>query len=278
VTLEILDAQGEVVRRYSSTDRPEQPPEELDKELIPLYWLRPQRILPADAGMHRWVWDLRYSAPSTTAHEYPIAAVPHDTPKYPLGPLVPPGKFSVRLIADGRTLSAGLMVKMDPRVKASAADLQQQFNLEMDLVSGVSQSSEAVTQARSIREQIAKLTNAGSSPLKEQLGALDNKVSELLDRVKKPAAGGDKEPSLTDTNGNLLELYKQVEQADAAPTQAQVEASTKTETGLTSMLTHWNDMKNKDIPVVNEQLKSGGLPALRLDLPPQQQAGGEDEE
>jgi photosystem II stability/assembly factor-like uncharacterized protein len=278
VTLEILDAQGKLVRRYSSTDKPEQTQEELEKQLIPLYWLQPQKVLPADAGMHRWVWDLRYPPPHSTEHEYPIAAVPHDTPRYPLGPLVLPRKYSARLIAGGHTETAEFTVKMDPRVKASPADLQKQFNLEIDLVSGLSKSSEAVTQARSIREQIATLLNTASSPLKEQLGALDNKVSELLEGEKESAAGGEKAPSLTYTNGNLVELYKQVERADAAPTQAQVEGSTKSETVLAPMLTHWNDLKSRDIPQLNQQLKSGGLAALRLDLPPQQQEGGEDEE
>ena len=60
VTLEILDLQGKLVRRYSSGDKPEQTPEDIKKQLIPPYWLRPQHILSAGAGMHRWVWDLRY--------------------------------------------------------------------------------------------------------------------------------------------------------------------------------------------------------------------------
>ena len=127
VTLEILDAQGKLVRRYSSTDKPELTQEELEHQLIPQYWLRPQRILSADGGMHRWVWDLRYPPPNSTTHEYPIAAVPHDTPRHPLGPLVVPGKYQARLVAGGHTETAEFTVKMDPRVKASTADLQQQF-------------------------------------------------------------------------------------------------------------------------------------------------------
>ena len=278
VMLEILDGQGKLVRRYSSADKPEQAREELDRELIPLYWLRPPRTLSVDAGMHRWVWDLRFPPPNSTTHEYPIAAVPHNTPRNPRGPLVPPGKYSVRLISDGRTSTAELTVKIDPRVKASPADLQKQFDLEVGVVSGVSKSSEALAQARSIREQIGKLVSTTSSPPKEQLGALDKKVSDLLEGEKESGAGGEKAASLTDTNGNLIELYKQVERADAAPTQAQVAASTKSETALASMLTHWNDLKSRDIPALNQQLKSAGLPPLRLDLPPQQQEGGEDEE
>ena len=63
VTLEIVDAQGKVVRRYSSGDKPEVSQAELEKQLIPLYWIRMQKILSASAGMHRWVWDLHYPRP-----------------------------------------------------------------------------------------------------------------------------------------------------------------------------------------------------------------------
>jgi hypothetical protein len=155
--------------------------EELEKQLIPLYWLRPQRILPAEGGMHRWVWDLRYPPPNSTTHEYPIAAVPHDTPRYPLGPLVVPGKYQARLVAAGHTESHEFEVKMDPRVKTSATDLQQQFEAETKLVSVINESSEAVTQSRSVREQISKLRDKAPGSLKDSLDLLDRKVAELLE-------------------------------------------------------------------------------------------------
>src|SRR5207248_2204852 len=58
VTLEILDPAGNLVRRYSSTDKIAPPK---DEGQIPWYWIRPQRSLPGDAGMHRFVWDLHYT-------------------------------------------------------------------------------------------------------------------------------------------------------------------------------------------------------------------------
>jgi L-2-hydroxyglutarate oxidase LhgO len=228
--------------------------------------------------MHRWGWDLRYPPPHSTEYEYPIAAVPLDTPRYPLGPLVLPGKYSVRLTAGEHTETAEFTVKMDPRVKASPADLQKQFEVEMKVASGVSQSSEALTQARSIHEQITKLLNAATDQVTDSLNALDKKVSVLLEGDKDATTGGMKEPTLTDTTANLTALYKAIDQADAAPTAAQIEASTKNEAVLETILAKWNELKNRDIPALNQQLRTAGLPALKLDLPPQQQEGGEDEE
>src|SRR5205807_9042607 len=56
VVLEILDPSGEVIRRYSSEDKP--PAVDPDTLNIPTYWIRKRESLSTAAGMHRWVWDL----------------------------------------------------------------------------------------------------------------------------------------------------------------------------------------------------------------------------
>ena len=117
VTLEILDSRGNVVRTYASTDKPELTQEQLEKQLIPIYWVRPFRALSTDSGMHRFVWDLHYPAPDSLRHEYPIAAVPFDTPRLPQGPPAVPGEYTVRFTANGHASTTPLTVKIDPRVK-----------------------------------------------------------------------------------------------------------------------------------------------------------------
>ena len=272
VTLEVLSAEGKLVRRFSSADTPGETPQQLVKQLIPVYWIRPQRILPSSPGMHRWVWDLRYAAPRSTGHEYPISAVPHDTPRYPLGPLALPGQYSIRLSAAGHTQTTMLTVNMDPRVKVSTADLEKQLELEMKIGSAISESSEAALEARSIREQIAKIESADSS-LKEAVSKLDAKVSELLEGERKTKRAG-----LTSVNQNLTTLYRGVEQADSAPTPAQAEAFQNTEGQLTPLLAQWNQLTKSEIPTLNQQLQNNGKPPLQLDLPPSEQTGGEDQE
>ena len=118
------------MRRYASDDPPSITQAELQKQLIPLYWVRPPKNLSTLAGMHRWVWNFRYPSPVATHHEYPISAVPHETPRSPQGPHAPPGQYTVRLTADGPSYTAPLLVKMDPRVKTPPADLQRQFELD----------------------------------------------------------------------------------------------------------------------------------------------------
>jgi photosystem II stability/assembly factor-like uncharacterized protein len=280
VTLEILDAGGKAVRRYSSADKPERTPEQLEKELIPAYWLRAQKTLSTEAGMHRWVWDLHYSAPSSSTHEYPISVVPHDTPWYPVGPLALPGQYTVRLTANGQSHTSPLTLKMDPRVKITGNELEQEFAAESRLASMVTRSSEAVMQARSVREQIEKLSGQASGTLSDAVKVLDKKVGAILDGAKNPPSSESESSNLAlgAANGDAIALYKMVGQADAAPTAAQIEAIEKLERDLAPLLKQWNEVKGGEVPKLNQQLHSANLPELRLDLPPEHEEAGNNEE
>ncbi len=111
VAIEILNAQGAIVRRYSSDDAV---PPVKDVGNWPAYWQRPLRALPRTAGSHRVSWDLHYPPPKTDRFEYPIAAVAGGTTLEPKGPWVLPGTYSVRLTVDGATTTQQLVVVMDP--------------------------------------------------------------------------------------------------------------------------------------------------------------------
>jgi hypothetical protein len=263
VTLEIVDAQGKLVRRFSSTDKPEVTQAELEKQLIPLYWIRMPKNLSASAGMHRWVWDLHYPSPASLQHTYPISAVPYDTPRTPQGPIALPGEYTTRLAVNGHTFTASLTLKMDPRVNASPADLEKQFDLEMRLASELTTSTEAVRQARSVVDQLHKL-GSQSGALSESVKAFGQKVGTIL-RGPTPAVPGASEPTLTRANAAVDALYTGVGQADAAPTTAQINAAADTERDLSGLMKRWEEIKNSDLPALNRQLKSASLPDIHLE-------------
>jgi photosystem II stability/assembly factor-like uncharacterized protein len=263
VTLEIVDAHGEVVRRFSSTDTPEVTQADLEKQLIPLYWIRMPKILSASAGMHRWVWDLHYPSPASLQHQYPISAVPSDTPRTPQGPIALPGEYTARLAVNGNTFTASLTVKIDPRVNTSSGDLEKQFNLEMRLASELTASTEAVTQARSVVDQLHKLGNQ-SSAMAESIKALEQQVGTIL-RGPTPAVPGASEPTLTRASAAVDALYTSVGQADAAPTTAQINAAVDAERDLSALTKRWEEIKNSDLPALNRQLKSVNLPEIHLE-------------
>jgi photosystem II stability/assembly factor-like uncharacterized protein len=270
VTLEILDAKGQLVRRYSSTDQPELSPEQIENQLIPLYWLRAPQSLSASAGMHRWIWDLHYPTVDSTEHEYPISAIPHDTPRLPLGPRALPGQYSARLTVNGRSYTAALAVKIDPRVKVAPGDLEEQFRLQTRLASDMTRSSQAVREARSVHEQLQKLSPQVTGPSSDSIKALDKKVSEILHGPEDPSDSRSPQPSLNDVNGNINTLYKIADGADAKLTQAEMEAASEAERDLSIVTKSWNEVKTTDLPAVNRQLLGGNLPEIRPEAKPEQ--------
>jgi photosystem II stability/assembly factor-like uncharacterized protein len=276
VSLQILDGQGQVVRYYSSTDKPEASEEELQKQLIPMYWLRPWQSLSTESGMHRWVWNLHYPAPTATRHEYPIAAIPHDTPRYPLGPTALPGNYTVRLIVDGTTQSAPLVIKMDPRVKTSPAALEKKFAAEKKLAALVNDSSQAVLEGNSLREQVDKLRSEGKG--NDALQSFEKKLRPLLGSPAGFMAPPSPEITLTGVNSAATTLYQQVWQADAEPTAAQISAIAATERESADVLKRWNDFKSAELPSLNQQLRESNLPEIRLDPKLQHEESQVDEE
>jgi hypothetical protein len=115
VTLEVFDG-DRLVRRFTSTDTPQPPNPDLD---VPTWWLRPFHALSAEAGMHRFIWDL-HAAPIPArggrrgGDEPPISAIFQDTP-VGQGEWMPPGSYTVKLTVGERSWTQTLVVKADPR-------------------------------------------------------------------------------------------------------------------------------------------------------------------
>jgi len=208
VTLEILDAQGGAVRRYSSAD----PVEPLvEGRNTPDYWLRPHRALAATAGLHRFVWDVHHERPAVDSFSYPIAAILANTPRLPHGSWAVPGTYTARLTVDGKVLTQPLVVKMDPRVTATAADIKLQYDL-----------SRAVD--ASLRRSASALRDMRAAPVKTA------PLSEL-------------EQQLARASAPLGQLFGAVESADAAPTPVVREAWQATAAAVDATLAEWEKMK-----------------------------------
>lgn len=215
--------------------------------------------------MHRWIWDLHYPAPTATRHEYPIAAIPHDTPRYPRGPTVLPGGYMVRLTVDEKTWTAPLTVKMDPRVKTPTAGLQKKFQAEMQLASLVTNLSEAVIQGGSIRAQLEKLSSQANSPAKDAVAEFQRKLTALLGTPGGFFAPPSPEPTLSRRSGEASTLYQEIWQSDAEPTSAQMEALAPVARSSSDLLKRWNELKNTDLPALNRQLREAHAPEIEAE-------------
>ncbi len=264
VVLEIVDEQERVVRRYASTDKPEAMEKTAAEHPIPMYWVRPTQILSGGAGMHRLVWDLHGPPPDSLGHEFPISAIVHDTPKYPLGAWALPGNYIVGLTVDGKSYTQPLAVKMDPRIKISMEDLRKQHEMEGGSVGGMNQSYEALMQIRSVRAQLKEAAaKAGKGSLAEAIAALDRQAAELEGGAQSNFFGlppGSKAPeNLSTLNQHFGGVLGVADGADAAPTTQATAVFKELERDLQTLKGRWNEIREQDVPALNSQLKKAGL-------------------
>ncbi|MGH7732192.1 MAG: WD40/YVTN/BNR-like repeat-containing protein, partial [Gemmatimonadales bacterium] len=227
VTLEIRNSVGQLVRRYSSADIPD--PVDTVALNVPTHWLRPFQPLSAAPGMHRFVWDLHYPPPAALGAGYPIAAIDHDTPRMPRGPVVLPGRFTVHLSVDGKSYTAPLVVRMDPRITATGSDLASQFGLAMSLYAAMDRTHDVLAQLRSVRMQVKEVGAHATGAASDTLAAVDTALGTLR-------AGAD---GLEPTIGEIGAVYGIIEGADAAPTSQAALAARRLDRQAARLQSRW---------------------------------------
>ena len=266
VTLEIVDSAGKVVRKFASTDKAQSLEEIAPKHPIPMYWVRLDKILSCEAGMHRFVWDVRYAPPKSLSHSYPISAIPKDTPQEPLGAWALPGKYTVKLSVDGKTYTQPLVVKMDPRVKSSAADLGRQFALEQAAEAGMNQSFAAIEGLQALRAQAGeRMSNAGGD-LKAKLAEFDQKAAELQGATVPGFFGTPQASRQAENFSTLNQRFERVlgiaDSADAAPTATTEKVGLELGTALKECESRWAELKGKNLAALNEELEREKQPRM----------------
>jgi hypothetical protein len=252
VTLEIHDRFGAVVRRFTSEDPPEKP---IEGRNIPDYWIRPPQTLGTEAGMHRFVWNLREPDPVGVDFGYPIAAVFMNTAKEPTGPWVLPGAYTVHLIVGGKNYTQPLEVRMDPRVKTPTATLVRQHARSAALVEGVKRTSDALVAIRQLRAKVKDTRSSASGAVAQALDGFDQKLGAL--------EGDGAAPSLGRLNGELGGLYGVLQDADVAPTTQTLAAISERQAHLKTLLARWQTVRTTDLGLLNRRLSSAGVAEIR---------------
>jgi hypothetical protein len=236
VLIDILDAAGHLVRSFSSADSVE-PVEPAFN--APTYWLRPPQRVATSAGTHRFVWDLHYAPPKVLAHEYPISAIIGDTPRYPLGPAVLPGVYTVRLTANGNARSQTFILKMDPRAQISETGLKLQHDIGVRMSDAISRDFAALGALRG-RRAVLRAQREGAKPgeIADSLAALDSLLVGIESGPR-----GDTADNLVRLNGELATILDIVESADAEPTTQVVSAAADLERALSALLGRWSELQ-----------------------------------
>jgi len=263
--IEILDAQGNLVRRATNKDiKPrEEPPDPEDE--------KPKPELDLKQGMNRYVWDMRYSdvprLPDYYLYEYQSGIS---------GAIAMPGRYTVRLTVDGQTESAPLELQMNPLVKTSVADLQKQFDLVRQIQAELTRLNQAIAQVWDLRAQTKDLAKRlaadGSAPqlIRTSTQDLDRKMAAIEDQMvqTKISANEDSLRYPPGLDAKLSYLATSVSSDnDQAPTAAQYEQFDRLKQQADQVLERWAALLKTDLPAFQQQMQQANVRTLIVNQP-----------
>src|SRR5260370_2934386 len=229
---------------------------------IPSYWVRPSQKLESGTGMHRFLWDLHYPPVPSVRPDYPIAAVYRNTAPAPTSPWAMPGKYAVTLTVNRKTYSQTLIVKMDPRVQTSTADLAEQFKSSQQLYDQWLALGLITESARSIRGQFTELRpRAPEGELKTSIDPLSEKIQALAGAAgpgpggAAAAAGQPARATVASVTARLRTLFNDIEGVDAAPTPQLGAAAVGGLKDARLLLDSLQSTVSNDVSALNENLR-----------------------
>ncbi|MDQ3809705.1 MAG: glycosyl hydrolase [Chloroflexota bacterium] len=231
VTLSFLDVQGNEIRSYRTKREPETAPptegdvqqvtaeEEVSSEPEPDKEEGPWA--PAEAGMNRFVWDLRYALP-TRLEKRKKDDKDEEVDESAVAPRVVPGEYRVRLTAGDQSLEQSFRLLADPRLATTPEAYQAQFELKLAIRDRVSETHEMLNQILRLRNQVdgwvdrarnhaeaARVREAGKA-VTERLKAVEGELMNL--NVDKPRPGPNR------LKEKLVILSGMIDESDDAPT------------------------------------------------------------
>jgi photosystem II stability/assembly factor-like uncharacterized protein len=249
LTLEIRSARGGLVHRFSSEDHPAPPPE---SPQIADEWLPRSEALTRNAGLNRFVWDLRYPPPPAEHRDYSIAVVAgQGTVAEPQGPLVLPGDYQVRLSVGGQTYARVLRVELDPRVHVPDSALAVQLRLALEIWNTMAAQQALSGDIRGLGTKFRALAN-------RTLDRAARVRLTALERLSDSLAQGARTVS-----GDLASLETVVESADRTPTQQARDVFAELRGRLGRAKERWQRVLTSDLPELNAELQRQGVPSLQ---------------
>jgi photosystem II stability/assembly factor-like uncharacterized protein len=242
VTLAVVDAEGKTGVLYSSMGE--------DK----------LNIAP---GMHRVNWNLRYPVPP----DIPGGSAYDE--RYPRGIMALPGKYTVKLIVDGKKYTQPLTVENDPRSRVPQADLVAEYNLATTLMNAVARDHQAVDQILQLRSELKQLHErlANDPNAKAILSAMDDldQKASVIENVLYQSHAKTNEELLnfpTELNSKIAYLEDEVDFGDGAPT-AQFKEMARLYLGeLDQQIERWQELQKKELEALNRQMEQQHIPVV----------------
>ena len=247
VKLEIMDAAGVVVRTFE----PEDPNAARDR------WSG--AVLPAEAGLNHFVWDLQ-TDPAPTFPGMILWGVRTMAPK------VPPGTYTVRITADGRTQTTQLEVRANPWITdVTVADMQEQYEFGREIQAKVNEANSAVIAIRRAQIQLAdRLGQSDDRVLADAGEQLRMNVSDVEANIYQVRNRSNQDPLNfpIKVNNRLANLLSMLERGDGAPNNGMREVFDIMVDELAGYTVRLEGIWETDLAAVNAELRRLGLDSI----------------
>jgi len=272
ITIEVLDARGSVVRRMSSA--PPRAVRETARPPMESFWLAPGRGLPANVGLNRANWDLRFDPPPAFAHSFEFNGNPGVTPMAPEGPLALPGLYTIRLTVDGKHYTQPLTVERDPRSRVSRAAVAAQHALVMRLYAGLQATWTDFKPVAALRAAVAKIApddtvSEVGNAVKALTTTLDSIAGDSLAEARQLWDARPTKWSFVALNGEFAIELTGHDNADLAPTRAALTVARSSCDELGKLVGRWRQLVRLDLATFNQTLERHGMTTLAVTSAPE---------
>jgi photosystem II stability/assembly factor-like uncharacterized protein len=213
-----------------------------------------------DVGLNRFVWDTRYP----DAVRFPGMILWAGETR---GPKLPPGKYQVKLTADGKTLTQNFEIKADPRLTTAPADFAKQMDLGLKIRDKLSETHNAIIQIRDVRKQVEDLlkrVGSQSKPINDAGTALNKKLTTIEEALYQTKNQSNQDPLNFPIrlNNKLAALGGVVGSADTAPTAQSYAVYDELVTAIDAELQKLSQIVKTDVPAFNQLVRDQNIPAV----------------
>ena len=200
--------------------------------------------LPAEPGMNRFVWDLRYAPERGDPAMNPPRAVP--------------GSYTARLTVAGDSLTTEFEVVADPRLAASQDDLVAQRDLLLAIRDRLDELHDAVERIRSVKGQLQAVIERIVS---DEIRDLGSSLVETLTGIEEGLVNLDpkgRKRGPHPLNEKLVALSAMIDDSDHAPTAQGREAYENIARDVAAGRDRLQEALDRDLSRFNELVTSDG--------------------
>jgi photosystem II stability/assembly factor-like uncharacterized protein len=281
IEVEVLDAKGALVRKLPN--------------------------ITGRAGLNRFNWDLRYEAPRSVALRTTPPENPHiwEEPRFrntdtrpithwglaqaEVGPIAAPGKYTVKVTADGKTYTQPLEILRTPDSHAGDAELQSSVRLQLKVRDDITLVSDMTNQIEWMRRQLEDehKTIAGKAELMKVMDTIDRKLQDVEYKMitRADALSDDKYfqtayalyQNFIWLNGEIGTGAGDVQgSGDWGQTETANSLVHDLETQLQTVQAEYKGIMEKEVPAYNQMISGSGLKPLQTTgaPPPPARTGG----